>query len=208
MKRTIAMLFGVVLAAGCQTQSSDSAGTSSDSAPDPISTPATRIGGLELNPLELHPSAPTAAPISPPAMTPAAAPASPPAAASQATAPPPVSAPAAAPIAQENPPPSTERVKADVGVGKRGQSLEQHSGVLVEPAKAYFRFEQKAVFQIQLPQALELFKATEGRLPSSHDEFMSRIVQANNIQLPTLRPGEKYIYVPEKGELMVERPAK
>jgi hypothetical protein len=191
MKRTIASFFWFVLAAGCQTQTSDSS-TPPSSEPAPISTPATRIGGLELNPLELQPPPPAAPPVSNPAPS------------SQAAAP----APSAAPIAQEAPPPKTERVKADVGVGKRGQSLEQHSGMLVEPAKAYFRFEQKAVFQIQIPQALDLFKATEGRLPNSHDEFISRIVKANNIQLPSLRPGEKYIYIPEKGELMVERPAK
>jgi hypothetical protein len=93
-------------------------------------------------------------------------------------------------------------------VGARGQSLQQHSGVLVEPAKAFFRVEQRMVFDVQIPQALQLFAATEGRKPNSHDEFMTKIIAANNIQLPRLPPGQKYIYSPEKGELMVERPAK
>jgi hypothetical protein len=104
--------------------------------------------------------------------------------------------------------PKTEQVKAEAGVGARGQSLQQHSGVLVEPAKAFFRVEQRMVFDVQIPQALQLFAATEGRKPNSHDEFMTKIIAANNIQLPRLPPGQKYIYSPEKGELMVERPAK
>ena len=97
---------------------------------------------------------------------------------------------------------------AEAGVGARGQSLQQHSGVLVEPAKAFFRVEQRMVFDVQIPQALQLFAATEGRKPNSHDEFMTKIIAANQIQLPRLPPGQKYIYSPEKGELMVERPAK
>ena len=102
----------------------------------------------------------------------------------------------------------TEQVKADTGVGVKGQSLQEHSGVLVEPAKAYFRVEQKMVFNVQVPQALQLFEASEGRKPNSEQEFMTKIVQANNIKLPTLPQGHKYIYNVEKGELMVERPAK
>jgi hypothetical protein len=99
-------------------------------------------------------------------------------------------------------------VKATAGVGLRGQSLNQHSGVLVEPAKAYFRIEQKVVFNIQIPEALKLFKALEGRNPRDQEEFMARIITENNIKLPTLPPGHKYVYNAELGELMVERPAK
>ena len=117
---------------------------------------------------------------------------------------PPVEAPPAVVPTQ----PPTEQVKAEAGVGLKGQSLQEHSGVLVEPAKAYFRVEQKMVFNVQIPQALSLFQATEGRKPNSQDEFMTKIVAANSIQLPKLAPGQKYVYDVEKGELMVERPAK
>jgi hypothetical protein len=50
---------------------------------------------------------------------------------------------------------------------------------------------------------MKLFEATEGRKPNSHDEFMSRIVKANNIALPKLQQGRSYRYDPQRGELMV-----
>jgi hypothetical protein len=46
--------------------------------------------------------------------------------------------------------------------------------------------------------ALKLFEASEGRYPQSHEEFMDKIIRANNIQLPELVEGEEYIYVPEE----------
>jgi hypothetical protein len=117
----------------------------------------------------------------------------------------PASPPAQTPAAAA---PSTEQVKAQAGVGLKGKSLEPHSGVVVEPLKQFIRFEQKAVFDIQIPSAMNLFQATEGRKPNSHDEFMSRIITANNIALPRLPAGHRYLYSPEKGELMVEKPAR
>jgi hypothetical protein len=107
------------------------------------------------------------------------------------------------------PAPKPERVKADVGVGKRGRSLDDYDSgveaVIAGPAKAYFGFREKAVFQIQIPQAMQFFKAAQGRAPKSHEEFMSQIIEANSIRLPELNPGTKYVYDPEKEELMVER---
>jgi hypothetical protein len=103
----------------------------------------------------------------------------------------------------------SERVKAEVGVGKKGRSLDNEEGVgamIVEPARQLFRFKQKAVFDFQIPQALQLFKANEGRLPNSDDEFMTKIVRANNIQLPELPSGQRYVWDPAEGELMVEKP--
>ena len=42
----------------------------------------------------------------------------------------------------------------------------------------------------------------------SHEEFMEKIVQANNIRLPELPEGHRYLYDPTTNELMVERPKK
>lgn len=53
---------------------------------------------------------------------------------------------------------------------------------------------------------MKLFEATEGRKPNSHEEFMSRVVKPNNIQLPRLPQGQRYQYNPQLGELMVLRP--
>jgi len=120
------------------------------------------------------------------------------------TAPVEINSPVAAPPAE----PPTEQVAAKAGVGLQGQSLKEHSGVMVNAAKAYFNVRQRAVFEIQIPEALKLFKASEGEFPKTHDEFMAKIITANQINLPKLPAGAKYIYDPELGELMVERPAK
>ena len=54
-----------------------------------------------------------------------------------------------------------------------------------------------------IAQALNLFNASEGRYPNSYDEFMTRIIKENNIQLPVLPGGKKYQYDVEKHELVV-----
>lgn len=124
-------------------------------------------------------------------------------------APPPPPGAVAPPAAVETPPPpATETVKAEQGVGIRGRSLDEYEGVVVTPVKSLFAFRESAVFKIQLPDALNKFNAFEGRNPTSHEEFMEKVVQANNIRLPELPPGERYVFDPATNELMVERPKK
>ena len=107
------------------------------------------------------------------------------------------------------PPPAAPEVvaqKAVAGVGKQGQSLRNETGVgkmISGPASALFNVKQKAVLEIQIPHALQLFQATEGRLPKSHEEFMEKIVTANNLVLPELPEGAVYKFDVEKGELWV-----
>jgi hypothetical protein len=122
--------------------------------------------------------------------------------------PPPPGAVAPPPAVETPPPPATETVKAEAGVGIQGRSLDEYEGVIVTPVKSLFAFKQAAVFNIQIPEALKLFNATESRNPMSHEEFMEKIVQANNIRLPELPPGERYLFDPATNELMVERPKK
>jgi hypothetical protein len=89
-------------------------------------------------------------------------------------------------------------------VGLRGDSLRSEEGVgkmIAAPAVAYFNVREKAVFEIQIPHALNLYKALEGKLPKSHEEFIEKIVKANAIQLPELKPGMKYRYRPDQGDL-------
>jgi hypothetical protein len=99
-----------------------------------------------------------------------------------------------------------ERVKAQKGVAAAGRSLDQYSGPIVTPAKAYFSVRERVVFEIQIPEALKLFKATNGQGPKSHDDFMTQIIEANQIKLPPVPPGSRYVYDPKTEELMVERP--
>jgi hypothetical protein len=111
-----------------------------------------------------------------------------------------------APVAHVEP--AMERVVAEVGVGEKGRRLDQDHVVdaIAAPAKALFNTKERVVFEIQIPQAMQLFKATEGRMPKSHQEFMDKIITFNNIPLPELPAGHIYVYDPAAEELMVERP--
>lgn len=114
--------------------------------------------------------------------------------------------PSSTPSAGPQPTTQMQAQKATAGVGKRGQSLQDDQGVakiVSGPASALLKVEQKVVLDIQIPQALQLFKASNGRFPKSHDEFMSQIVQANRLQLPELPDGMVYRFNSEKGELWV-----
>lgn len=142
--------------------------------------------------------APPAVAIEPPAAPPAAQPAAPPAANPQAAAQPQAAAPVE-PAAEE-----MERKKAQAGVGVQGQDIPQELGTTA--VKAYFMTKQRTVFDIQIPSALNLYKAERGYGPKSHDDFMEQIVRANQIQLPELPPGQRYLWDPEKQELFVEHP--
>jgi len=57
-----------------------------------------------------------------------------------------------------------------------------------------------------VPHALQLYEASNGAAPKTHDEFMENVIKANQIKLPVLPPGHKYVYDPETKQLMVERP--
>lgn len=110
-------------------------------------------------------------------------------------------------VAEKTPPATdVQAQKATAGVGKKGQSLKGEAGIgkiIAGPAMAFISFEQKAVLDIQIPHALQLFQATEGRFPKSHDEFLEKIVTANRLVLPELPEGAVYHFNSEKGELWV-----
>jgi len=97
-----------------------------------------------------------------------------------------------------------ERTKAEAGVGKKGRNY--GGGVITEPIRQYFQVSQRIHF-MNMEHAMRLYKAEFGNLPKSHDEFMDKIIKANSIELPELPEGERYVYDPARGELMVEKPA-
>ena len=96
-----------------------------------------------------------------------------------------------------------ERQVAEAGVGKRGRNY--GGGVISEPIKQYFQASQR-INLLNMTHAMKLYKAEHGRLPKTHDEFMEKIIKINSIELPELPEGERYVYDPKLGELMVERP--
>ena len=94
------------------------------------------------------------------------------------------------------------RIEAQAGVGQRGQSLTPGK-IVSEPARAYFRIEQKVIFT-QVEHALQLYKATNGSVPQSTEEYMEQIVKPNGIVLPKLPQGHRYVFDPQQEKLMVE----
>ena len=104
--------------------------------------------------------------------------------------------------------PDGTREKAAAGVGKKGQG---YGGAFIsEPARQYFQIRERVVFQAQIPQALNTYKALDpqGKGPPSHQEFMDKVIQQNGITLPDLPAGYEYQYDPQAEELMVGRPSR
>lgn len=104
---------------------------------------------------------------------------------------------------------ASEHVQAKTGVGQKGRRLEDErlAQTIVTPAISLFRTRERMVFEVKIPHAMQLYEAMNGRKPQSQKEFFDQIIKANQIQLPELQPGHQYVYDPEKGQLMVERPA-
>jgi hypothetical protein len=117
-------------------------------------------------------------------------------------------APAGQP-AQSSPPggrPGAAYQKAEVGVGAKGRGYAP--GLITTPVAVYFAARERIVFEIQVPEAMKLYKATNGNAPKSQEEFMQRIVKENQIRLPELPQGSRYLYDPATEQLLVEHPAR
>lgn len=98
--------------------------------------------------------------------------------------------------------------KAETGVTGKGKSLEDVSDYnpakfVAGPASALLRARERAFFEIQLPKSMQLFQATHGRVPKSHEEFMQEVM-APPMKMPELPQGLQYRYRPDLGELWVE----
>jgi hypothetical protein len=103
-------------------------------------------------------------------------------------------------------PSATVQEKTGVGVAEKGRG---YGGDLVTTSVAvYFAVQERVVFDIQIPHALDLYKVTEGHAPKTHDEFMRSIITANQIRLPALPTGHRYVYDPKSERLMVEHPGR
>ena len=53
---------------------------------------------------------------------------------------------------------------------------------------------------------MKLYKAEHGNAPKTHEEFMSKIIQAGMIKLPELKEGCRYEYNPQTEELEIVHP--
>jgi hypothetical protein len=121
--------------------------------------------------------------------------------------PPPIQTPAAQtpPVPQAAAKPDNAgSKKAEVGVGKSYSRLAK--SMICTDFAAIYCVREKLVFEVEIPHAMQLFKATEDRNPKSQEEFMEKIVKANQIKLPELWEGETYRYDPKTAELWVDPP--
>ena len=89
------------------------------------------------------------------------------------------------------------------GKGEYGVTSEQPMSIITTPVSTYFHAQEMSVFNIQIPQALSLFQASEGRFPNSEQEFMDKIIKANMIVLPKLPDGDAYVYDVPSHTLMI-----
>lgn len=90
--------------------------------------------------------------------------------------------------------PEVVREKATEAVKPKGQDYAE--GIITTPIKAYFSAGQRITFEIQLPKAMQLYKATNGSPPKSQQEF-DQFLADNLIELPELPPGSRYVYDPQ-----------
>jgi hypothetical protein len=112
-----------------------------------------------------------------------------------------------------------DQVKKDPNsiVGKKTQNIGQfdpNAGAAVSdskiratdpvtaPVSAYGPMLEQ-ISKTHIAHAVNLFYATEGRYPESYDEFMQKIIKANNIQLPVLPGGKQYQYDVANHQLVV-----
>ena len=99
---------------------------------------------------------------------------------------------------------NVERVPARTGIGATGRYAS--SGMVITPIKAYFRTKQRTELEIKIPHAMNLYKAAHGHFPKTPEDFTRDIIEFNQIELPELPAGHRYLYDAQSGELQVERP--
>lgn len=98
---------------------------------------------------------------------------------------------------------TTERVEATAGVGKASQN--RGDAFFGTSLKAGVHIRETLELDINLKHALDLYKAEKGYFPRSEDDFW-KYVKQQQITLPKLPDGHRYVYDPDSGKLMVERP--
>ena len=98
------------------------------------------------------------------------------------------------------------REPAAPGMGEKGRDY--GTGPVATPVGALFSTKEKIAYEIQIPHGLEVYKASHGDYPKTHEEFTKEIVEAGGIELPELPQGHRYVYDPETHTLMIEHPVR
>ena len=96
-----------------------------------------------------------------------------------------------------------ELKKAEPGVGVKGKDY-GGPGFVTTPIETMFKIEDRIAFEVQIPKAMDLYKADHNNKgPKTHEEFMNVIIKEHAVQLPELPPGNVYWYDAKTEQLMV-----
>ncbi|MGD9721618.1 MAG: hypothetical protein AB7O59_05980 [Pirellulales bacterium] len=117
---------------------------------------------------------------------------------------PPADAPADGAAPADQPPPEGEELKqAEVGVGVKGKDY-GGPGFITTPIQTYFQAQDRIDFEVQIPKAMQLYKAAHNdKGPKTHEEYMQVIIKEHGVKLPELPAGETYWYDAKTEQLMV-----
>ncbi len=104
-------------------------------------------------------------------------------------------------------PPTTDVIN-EFDPGKGGEIVTPTANVTnpITGPLEILKLEQIKLPMLAIQHAVNLFNAEEGRYPESHDEFMTRIIKANNIHLPVLANGLEYQYDLANHTLLIIKP--
>jgi len=80
--------------------------------------------------------------------------------------------------------------------------VKPNSGPLSAAGGAY-GFAVGEISKQAIQRAVQFFQAEHGRFPKDHEEFMEKIVKANNLKLPVLPGKRRYQYDVENHELVI-----
>ena len=93
-------------------------------------------------------------------------------------------------------------VEYDPAVHKEMVNEKKDVNLVTGALGAYGPVTEKLAGQ-QLTRSLEMFRATHGRYPKDHKEFMSKIVKETGFKLPMLRTNRQYAYDVENHSLII-----
>jgi hypothetical protein len=89
---------------------------------------------------------------------------------------------------------------ADTGVQGQGYG----GGLITEPVHQFFSMRNLITWD-QIKHDMDIWQAIHNRWPKDAQEFQKEILEPAAIELPELPPGNRYVYNPKSGELMVAR---
>jgi len=104
--------------------------------------------------------------------------------------------------AQGQPSGQTEMMTLGADTGVQGQGY--GGGLITEPVHQFFSMRNLITWD-QIKHDMDIWQAIHNRWPKDAQEFQKEILEPAAIELPELPPGNRYVYNPKSGELMVAR---